>query len=71
LKAFQKFLCGHFLQLFVSNPSDRKQGCQMVYFRTKNSNLGKFWRALKWNMLDYVMAVWDKLGQLDIFMAIW
>jgi hypothetical protein len=23
-----------------------KQGCQMVYFRTKNHNLGKFWRGL-------------------------
>jgi hypothetical protein len=22
------------------------QGCQMVYFQTINSNLGKFWRAL-------------------------
>jgi hypothetical protein len=23
------------------------QGCQMVYFRTKNTNLGKFWRILQ------------------------
>jgi hypothetical protein len=23
-----------------------EQGCQMVYFQTKNSNLGKFWRVL-------------------------
>jgi hypothetical protein len=23
-----------------------EQGCQMVYFQTKNRNLGKFWRAL-------------------------
>jgi hypothetical protein len=22
------------------------QGCQMVYFQSKNPNLGKFWRAL-------------------------
>jgi hypothetical protein len=22
------------------------RGCQMVYFQTKNSNLGKFWRGL-------------------------
>jgi hypothetical protein len=22
------------------------KGCQMVYFQTKNPNLGKFWRAL-------------------------
>jgi hypothetical protein len=29
------------------------QGCQMVYFQTKNPNLGTFWRALKWKMLSY------------------
>jgi hypothetical protein len=23
----------------------------MVYLQTKNSNLGRFWRALKWKML--------------------
>jgi hypothetical protein len=27
------------------------QGCQMVYFQTKNYNLGKFGRALDWKML--------------------
>jgi hypothetical protein len=27
------------------------QGCQMVCFQTKNTNLGKFWRALDWNIL--------------------
>jgi uncharacterized protein (DUF779 family) len=26
------------------------QGCQMVCFPTKNTNLGKFWRALDWKM---------------------
>jgi hypothetical protein len=25
------------------------QGCQMVYFETKNHNLGKFWRVLPLN----------------------
>jgi hypothetical protein len=33
-----------------------KQGCRMAYFQTKNYNLGKFWRDLKWKMLVYVMA---------------
>jgi hypothetical protein len=32
------------------------QGCQMVYFQTKNPNLGKFWSALDWKMLKYFMA---------------
>jgi hypothetical protein len=28
-----------------------KQGCQIIYFQTKNPNLGKFWMALEWKML--------------------
>jgi hypothetical protein len=32
-----------------------KQGCQMVSFRTKKPNLGKFWRAL------------HRRGKVDIF----
>jgi hypothetical protein len=24
-----------------------EQGCQMVYFQTKNPNLGKFWRGME------------------------
>jgi hypothetical protein len=46
------------------------QGCQMVYFQTKNPNLGKFWRALDWKNdtfyghLEYITDIWD------IFMSI-
>jgi hypothetical protein len=29
----------------ISSKSCPKQGCQMVYFQTKNPKLGKFWRA--------------------------
>jgi hypothetical protein len=32
-------------------PSHGDQGCQMVYLQPKNSNLGRFWRALQWKML--------------------
>jgi hypothetical protein len=28
-----------------------KQGCQMVYFQTKNPDVGKFWSVLQWKML--------------------
>jgi hypothetical protein len=28
--------------------NNTNQGCQMVYFQAKNSNLGKIWRALEW-----------------------
>jgi hypothetical protein len=37
----------------------------MVCFQTKNSNLGKFWRALEWKVLLYFMINWE------YFMAIW
>jgi hypothetical protein len=36
------------------------QGCQMVNFRTKNPNLGRFWRVLEWKMLVYFMPIWNK-----------
>jgi hypothetical protein len=55
-----------------------KQGCQMVCFRTKNHNLGKFWRALEWKLLVYFMVIWNILrsfvifyGHLEYFTAIW
>jgi hypothetical protein len=35
----------------------QNQGCQMVYFNTKNPNLGIFWRALEWKMLVYFMTI--------------
>jgi hypothetical protein len=31
----------------------------MVCFQTKNSNLGKFWRALEWKMLVYFVVIWN------------
>jgi hypothetical protein len=43
------------------------QGCQMVCFQTKNPNLGKFCRALDWQMLIYFMAIRNILWRLDIF----
>jgi hypothetical protein len=35
-----------------------KQGCQMVYFKAQNPNLGILSRALEWKMLAYFTAVW-------------
>jgi hypothetical protein len=29
----------------------------MVYFQTKNPELGKFWRALDWKILIYFIAI--------------
>jgi hypothetical protein len=40
----------------------------MVYFRTKNPSLGKFWRALDWKMLSmYFMAILNILRTFGIF----
>jgi tRNA A37 methylthiotransferase MiaB len=44
---------GHAVRVLVVGNADagqtvgpvREQGCQMVHLKTKNSNLGKFWRA--------------------------
>jgi hypothetical protein len=33
----------------------------MVYFQTKNPDLGKIWWALEWKMLSYFMAIWNIL----------
>jgi hypothetical protein len=41
----------------VQNRAPRQQGCQMVYFETKNPNLVKIWRALKWTILLYFMTI--------------
>jgi hypothetical protein len=36
-------------------------GCQMVCFQTKNTNLGKFWRVLRWKTLVYFEVIWSNL----------
>jgi hypothetical protein len=36
-----------FPRLYFGTHSDFGQGCQMVYFQTKNPTLGKFWRVLQ------------------------
>jgi hypothetical protein len=47
------------------------QGCQMVYFQTKNLNLCKFGRVLQWRMLVHFMAIRSILRTLLYFMTIW
>jgi hypothetical protein len=38
----------------ISQKSLCNQGCQMVYFYTKNPNLCIVWRSLEWKMLVYL-----------------
>jgi hypothetical protein len=54
------------------------RGCQMVYFQTKNPNLGQFWRALCrtenvdicYAHLVYIMAIWYMLYPFGDLVAI-
>jgi hypothetical protein len=39
----------------------------MVSFQTKNSNLGKFWRALDGKMFIYFIAIWNILRTFGKF----
>jgi hypothetical protein len=39
----------------------------MLSFRTKDPDLGKFWRALDGKMLIYFMAIWNILRTFGIF----
>jgi hypothetical protein len=39
----------------------------MVYFQTKNPNLGKIWSAFDWKMLINFMAIWNILRTFEIF----
>jgi hypothetical protein len=51
----------------------------MVFFQTKNPHLGKFWRALEWKMLvyiihahlEYITAIWYMLWSFGNFVEIW
>jgi hypothetical protein len=50
----------------------------MVYFQTKNPNLGKFCRVLQWKMLVNLIDIWHILrtfgifyGHLVYFVVIW
>jgi hypothetical protein len=56
-----------FFTLTASHVDVNVQGCQMAYFQTKNPNLVKFLRVLKWKMLVYFMAIWSIFRSFGIF----
>jgi hypothetical protein len=37
----------------------------MVYFQTKSPNLGKFWRALEWKILECFMVIWNTFKKIS------
>jgi hypothetical protein len=51
-----------------SKSSGFNQCCQMVYFQTKNTYLGNFFRALDWKMLIYFMTIWNILRTFGEFL---
>jgi hypothetical protein len=51
----------------AENDQAETQGCQIVYFCTKNPNAGIFWRTLEWKMLEYLMTIWNIKRPLRIF----
>jgi hypothetical protein len=38
------------------------QGCQMVYFETQNTNLGKFWKVLQWKIYMPILSILRPTG---------
>jgi hypothetical protein len=44
----------------------QNQACQMVYFQTKNTNLGKFSSVLQWKMLVYFIAICNIFQKFSI-----
>jgi hypothetical protein len=68
-------LCGHCdnrtfqATLFfpLSSKNYVKQGCQTVFFHTKNPNFYTFWKALVWKRLVYLMAIRCALWTFCIF----
>jgi hypothetical protein len=41
----------------------------MVYFKTKNPNLGKFWRAVEWKRLVQTMPIQNILRPFGTFIG--
>jgi hypothetical protein len=48
-----------------------RKGWRMVYIKTKNPTLDKFWWALQGKMLPYFMDTWSFYNHLVYSLAIW
>jgi hypothetical protein len=57
--------------LCAAEDSVNGQCCQMVYFQTKNYNLGKFWKACQWKMSVFLRLNGIFYGHLVHFVVIW
>jgi hypothetical protein len=53
------FFCIFHLPICQAPFRTPSQGCQMVYFHTKNPNLGIFCRASEWKLYVYFMTIWS------------
>jgi hypothetical protein len=60
-------ICDYHTTAFCPTLSDNTQGCQMVYFQTKNPYLGKFWNVFLWNVMAISYISWF----FDLFFTFW
>jgi hypothetical protein len=65
LSRSRHFLAKIFLKFKMS--AQVIQGCQMVYFQTKNPNFGKFWRSSDWKLFICFITIRNILRTLGIF----
>jgi hypothetical protein len=47
-----------------------RQGCQMVYFPTKNPKLGIFWRVMEWKMFHRFLYIVMKINLATLFVFV-
>jgi hypothetical protein len=59
---FKYYERNHLWDFILTSPANGvdliAQCCQMVYFQTKNRNLGKFRKVLQWKMLVFFVPFW-------------
>jgi hypothetical protein len=59
------------LKNLLSPIGTNDQGCHMVYFQTKNHNLGIFWRILKWKKWPFGIFDSHLVYLKDILYIFW
>jgi hypothetical protein len=66
-RCFLKWLLWRSARKQAAAAAAAEQGCQMVCFRTKNPNSGKFCRVLDWKMFVYFITIWNISWRFEIF----
>jgi hypothetical protein len=70
-KDFRRIICFYYDEIDDAGYTER-QGCQMVSFLTKNTNLGIFWRILDCKIREYSMVDLEYITNIfSKFYGIW